>query len=323
MNPFNAVPSPRSFMDPPIDYLGSSALPGKPLEEADQLVFRTKRDLDPSSTPAPHDPHAALQSPRELLLRVAREGIGAPFAHDPAFPPEGGDSLFRLPDRERAPENLFGQPLLIIRRREGRQGLRVPCRERPVADLLADRGRQLQDSQGVGDSGSIFPDAPGDVLLRQVEFFLQPRIGGGRLERVQVLTLEVLDQGDLQHFLVRAPPPDYDRYELQASQSRCPPAPLPGYDLELISQRHHDERLNDPLFLDGVSQLPQAPGRKVSARLEARWDEPVDRNLERGSPGNMMLLARQKRREAATKGGLLRQDSVPFLRFKNSRPRAM
>jgi hypothetical protein len=36
-----------------------------------------------------------------------------------------------------------------------------------------------------------------------------------------------------------------------------------------------------------------------------------------------MLLARQKRREAATKGGLLRQDSVPFLRFKNSRPKAM
>src|SRR6266545_7537078 len=136
MKPFNAVPSPRSFMDPPIrspQFFSSSVLPGKPLEKADQLVFRTKRDLDSPSAPAPHDPHAALQPPRELLLRVAGAGIGAPLAHDPALLPEGGDSLFRLPDGERPPENLLGEPLLVIRCGAGRQGLRVPCRERTVA----------------------------------------------------------------------------------------------------------------------------------------------------------------------------------------------
>src|SRR5438874_1939288 len=45
----------------------------EPLVETHELFFRTECDLDPSSAPAAHDPHARAQPTGELLLGVAGE----------------------------------------------------------------------------------------------------------------------------------------------------------------------------------------------------------------------------------------------------------
>ena len=137
-----------------------------------------------SPSPAAHDADARVEPARELLLGVPGEGVPTPFV--PHARPSGDrrDALFGLANGEGPPQDLLGEPLLVVRRGERSERPGVSGRKGPLADLLAHRGGQAQQAQGVGDGRSVFPDAPGDLLLGEAELLLlaagmPPRPPGG------------------------------------------------------------------------------------------------------------------------------------------------
>ena len=56
---------------------------------------------------------------------------------------------------------------------------------------------QFQKPQKIRDRRSLFADAARDFLLRQAELVVQLMVGVRLFDRVEVLALNVLDEGDL------------------------------------------------------------------------------------------------------------------------------
>ena len=71
-------------------------------------------------------------------------------------------------------------------------------RDAALFEQILDRLFETQQAHGVGDRGSIFAGALGDIFLRETEFVAQALKGAGLLDRVQVLALKVLNESHLQ-----------------------------------------------------------------------------------------------------------------------------
>ena len=113
------------------------SVPGQFLVEADQLFFGAEEDLDPSPAPLASDPDPRLEAPCELLLGVAGERVALARVDDPVAGRQGSHALFRLSHREGPAHDLLGKLLLVIRRGESNQGLRMSGRKRAFADLIS------------------------------------------------------------------------------------------------------------------------------------------------------------------------------------------
>ena len=100
-------------------------------------LFRAKADLDFPTAPAADDANFRLEPARELLLSVACEGIAAPLLRDLIARGQTRDALLGLPHGKRTPDDLLGEQLLVVRRGEGDQRLRVAGRKCPGADLFS------------------------------------------------------------------------------------------------------------------------------------------------------------------------------------------
>src|SRR5262245_49952367 len=108
--------------------------------------------------------------------------------------------------------------------------------------------------------------------MREAELVDEPLQRARLLERVQVLALYVLDEGDGDCRLVRDV--FYDRgHGVQARHLRGPPTPLAGNDLvarlgvrTVGGQRPHDYRLDDALGADRLGKL----GERLLAHVDAR-----------------------------------------------------
>ena len=119
------------------------------------------------------------------------------------------------------------------------------------------------------------PDPAGDLLLGEAELVLQAVERLRLLDRVQLLALDVLDEGQLEEVLVRdLAHRDRDRGE--AGRLRRPEAPLPRDDLVALSPPPHQDRLHDPALAD----------RGARARRAARgpWPSAAGRGWGRGLP---------------------------------------
>ena len=66
-----------------------------------------------------------------------------------------------------------------------------------ICDHRAHLVRQCKQTQGIGHRRTGFDHAPRDLLLRQAETLHQQLIAFRLFDRVQVLTLQVLDQRQL------------------------------------------------------------------------------------------------------------------------------
>jgi hypothetical protein len=109
----------------------------------------------------------------------------------------------------------------------------------------------------IRDRRAILADGARDVLLLQVKFVGEPPVGEGLFNRVEVLALDVLDQGHLQErsFLSRRDITDGDRHAQQAGELGGAPAPFAGDDLEPIAHPPHHDGLDDAVALDRLRQL--------------------------------------------------------------------
>jgi len=93
-------------------------------------------------------------------------------------------------------------------------------------ELLKVRGK-LEEAEGIGDGGAIFAGSVADFFGTEREFGAKAAEGVGGLDGIQVLTLDVLDEGDFEKPVVWNFSDDYgDLFE--AGKLSGPPAALAG-----------------------------------------------------------------------------------------------
>ena len=125
--------------------------------------------------------------------------------------------------------------------------------ERTRFDMGADRGRQLQETQGVGDMAARFSDGGAELFLCEREFFDQPAIAFRFFDGIEVVALQVFDEGR-GHRVRIGQGPNEDGNVMQAGRLRCAPAAFAGDDLIealVLGMRPNQERLQYALLLDG------------------------------------------------------------------------
>ena len=116
---------------------------------------------------------------------------------------------------------------------------------------------QVQQTQQVGGGAARAADGLGSLLVRVVELIDETLDGAGFFQRVQVLALDVLDQGQGQGVLV-ADFLDDDRHRLELGQRCGAEAPFASDDLVApIVDRADHQGLQQTMLMDRVRQLLQ------------------------------------------------------------------
>ena len=109
----------------------------------------------------------------------------------------------------------------------GEEGLAVALAELARLEQLEQLVGQVEEADQVGDRRAAAADAPGQVLLGDVELLDQRRAGPRLLDRVEVLADHVLDQRDLQPLGLLGVADD-GRHLVEARLLGRAPAPLAG-----------------------------------------------------------------------------------------------
>ena len=116
---------------------------------------------------------------------------------------------------------------------------------------------QVQQTQQVGGGAAGAADGLGGLLVGVVELVDETLNGAGFFQRVQVLALDVLDQGQGQRVLV-ADFLDDDRHRLELGERSGTEAPFAGDDLVApIVDRADHQGLQQTMLMDRVRQLLQ------------------------------------------------------------------
>lgn len=122
---------------------------------------------------------------------------------------------------------------------------------------------ELEKPEEVGDRGPLKTNPLGGLLMGEREFADQPIDPLGTLERIQVLSLEVLDQGPLGRLAVVESLDD--RWNLLQTQDiGGTEAPLSGDQLEASSHRANHDRLHETI---GSNRLDQGLHRRFVETL--------------------------------------------------------
>ena len=105
-------------------------------------------------------------------------------------------------------------------------------------------------------------DAGRHVVVGQAEVLDELLVGGGFLERVEVVAVDVLDQRLLERGGVVGLA-HQRRNGLQPDPPGRPPPPLPRDELVLpVARRAHEHRLEHADLADRVGELARAPPRR-------------------------------------------------------------
>src|SRR5258707_31826 len=119
---------------------------------------------------------------------------------------------------------------------------------------LLDFGRQLEEANRVRDCRPLFSGLTRDFFMRQAEFAIEPVVGRGKLDGIQIFALDVLNQRDSEElFLCNVLPHNGNLF--QPRELRSPPAALAGNELKLVPCLTDNERLDYSIGPYGRSQL--------------------------------------------------------------------
>ena len=158
---------------------------------------------------------------------------------------------------------------LLLGNREQRTA--VSGRELPFFDPLLDLLVELEQTNRVRHRSAVFPGPLRDGILRQVKFVHQSLKRTRRFYGIQILALNVLDEGHFEREFVGHLPHN-GRDFVEPSALRCAPAALAGDQLKARTDRPQDQRLNDSAGLNGARQfvkglLVEFGTRLIRARL--------------------------------------------------------
>ena len=126
-----------------------------------------------------------------------------------------------------------------------------------VLDQPADVFRKRHQAQQVCHRGTGFPHSRCHLLLRELKLFLQALQCRGFFNRVEVFTLDILDQGHRNGSLVRHIANNRG-YNIQSRHLRGPPTALTRDNfISLVRNWSHDDGLHNALGGNAVRQLFQ------------------------------------------------------------------
>ena len=152
--------------------------------------------------------------------------------------------------------------------------------EPTVGDRGLDPGRQLEQSEGVGHGRAGSTDPRRDLVLAQPEVVDQLAIGVGGLERIEILALEVLDEGELELIAIGELPHD-GRDPLETGRLGGAKAALAGDELVAIDRFGDEDRLEDAVLRDARGQRRQSLGIEALPGLMRVGLDPRGRDLDR------------------------------------------
>src|SRR5262245_54789984 len=125
-------------------------------------------------------------------------------------------------------------------------------RDLSILNRLPHLTGQLKEANEVGDGGSIEPDGLCDLFRVSAEFPTQPLKSEGLFNCIEVLSLDVLEQRELEHCSVVRLLPDRDRNLPQPRQSSRAPSTLTCDDLEVAAFPPNNDGLQNSDSANGV-----------------------------------------------------------------------
>lgn len=140
---------------------------------------------------------------------------------------------------------------------------------------------KLENAHEIGDGGAVLADAGGDILLGEIEFVIEALIGKGLFNAIEIVALDVFDEGDFQGF-GGGGITDEDGNFREAGELRCTPAAFAGKDLILsrVGGSGDEYGLEHPFFAYGVHEFLKPGVVDAVARLEWVGNEVLDRTVE-------------------------------------------
>src|SRR5690606_21341234 len=246
---------------------------GEKLEDPLEILRAVERDLQLAFHAAsPLDADVRSERTLQLLLeltlgRVARLFLPRATTRRTLRSLDLGLAVADAPPLlDRAPRELRNDAVVL--RPEQRAGM--PCRQAVLPNENAYAGRQLEQTDRIGDGRSVLPHDVRDLLLRDRNHLAQALVRLRLLESVKQRPLAVLDGPDDDHGAVVARPHDGRNLRPPQPGSRAPP-PHPGHDLPARAgtlRRPHDNRLQQPVGLERCRKVGELLFGELAARLK-------------------------------------------------------
>jgi len=146
-------------------------------------------------------------------------------------------------------------------------------------------------------------------------FFDEPLVGLGDLQGVELLAMDVLDEGDLE-LLLFGDVPNEDGDLAQAGSLGGPPTAFPDDDLIVIVLGGHDDRLHDARLLDRLGEFVNRLVVELDPRLKGVGLDVLE--IELGEP--LVLedaeLVRDERSQTFSQGFLAHRRMISSARLR-------
>jgi len=113
-----------------------------------------------------------------------------------------GNKVFRIADGGIRADQFFGKESLLLGALDPKENLGMADCESTLDEVDPDFLVEFHEAHGVGNGSPALSDTLGDLFLSEAEFLGESLIGGGLLDRIESLALEVLDQGQFKDLLI-------------------------------------------------------------------------------------------------------------------------
>ena len=185
--------------------------------------------------------------------------------------------MLRFADAEAIADHFLGDVLLRIGTGDAENGASVAEAKQTGADVTLDVGMELENAEEVRDGGAIFADFYRGFFLGEIEIFDQLAVAERFFNRVEILALEILDEGEFENFAVVSFADEDGKFG-EAGELGGAPATFAGDEFIRPVARADDERLKDSLLFDGVGEFLDRILGEIFAGLKWARDDAGDGN---------------------------------------------
>ena len=182
--------------------------------------------------------------------------------------------------------------------------------------VVLDFGGEFEEPELVRHGGALLSHAVRHLLLRQAAFLHQALVAHRHLDRIQVLALDVLDDGHLQHALVVRVADVGGNHVHPGLRARAETA-FTADDLVLGPLLADRDGLNEPEGTDGFREflegfLPEAHAGLEGIRLDEvhRDAEDVGRDFLFRGPDHFLVDVADRLADLAEVGGVVAEEGA-------------
>src|SRR5262245_3555663 len=124
-------------------------------------------------------------------------------------------------------------------------------RQAALSNELLEVRRQAKEAHEIDDRSAVFACAAADLLGIETQLLHHAIEGDRGFDGIEVLALNILDQGDFQKTFIRDLL-DHDGHFRDTCELGCPPAAFPCDELIPSTELSNDKGLNDSVGSNGL-----------------------------------------------------------------------